>query len=368
MSIQRAITKMITINGKHNTAQIFLDEIDNATLKQIINMLNQKAFTDSQIRFMPDCHVGKSSVIGTTMTLENFLIPSLLGSDIGCGVLAVQLKEKRIDLPKFNSVVNNHLTTKDSFKDAGYKRLKCLKQVGIKEELVYSNLGTLGGGNHFISLEQDEDNIYLLIHTGSRLLGNIINDYYKQKAYDLCNKEVPFEFSFFGKNTDAYYDYLHDVKIVSEYATLNRELIKKIILKHAKLHEVDEFDCMHNYIDGNILRKGAISCQEGERVIIPLNMAEGSIIGLGKGNSDWNFSGPHGAGRKYSRKDAKNNISMADYKKSMENIFSTSVNSSTIDEAPQAYKDSELIIDSIKDTVEITNMIIPIYNFKNTNK
>ena len=359
---------MIFLQGKYNIAQIFLDEIDNATTKQIINMLNQKAFVNSQIRFMPDCHVGKSSVVGTTMTLNDFVIPSVLGSDIGCGVLVVQLKEDRIDLPKFNSVVNNYINTKESFKNTNYKNLKCLKQVGIKEELVYSNLGTLGGGNHFISLEKD-DNIYLIIHTGSRLLGNIVNDYYKQKAYELCNREVPFEFSYLEKDTEAYYDYLHDLKIVSDYAILNRNTIKKLILKYTKLHAVDEFDCMHNYIDkDNILRKGAISCKQDERVIIPLNMADGSLLGIGKGNEDWNCSGPHGAGRKYSRKDAKNIISMTEYKQSMENIFSTSVSVNTIDEAPQAYKDKDLIINSIKDTVEIINKLTPIYNFKHSSK
>lgn len=361
---------MINIQGKYNAAQIFLNEIDNATLKQIINMLNQKAFTDSQIRFMPDCHVGKSSVIGTTMTINDYLIPSLLGSDIGCGVLVVKLKENRIDLPKFNSVVNEYINTKESFKDENYKKLTCIKEVGIKEELVYSNLGTLGGGNHFISLEKDsEENVYLIIHTGSRLLGNIINDYYKQKAYELCDKKVPFEFSFLEKDTETYYNYLHDLKIVSDYAILNRDLIKKLILKYTKLHEVDKFDCMHNYIDSDsILRKGAISCKKDEKVIIPLNMADGSLLGIGKGNADWNFSGPHGAGRKYSRKDAKNNISMSEYKESMANIFSTSVSSSTIDEAPQAYKDINIIIDNITDTVEIIEKLTPIYNFKHSSK
>jgi len=361
---------MINIQGKYNAAQIFLNEIDNATLKQIINMLNQKAFTDSQIRFMPDCHVGKSSVIGTTMTINDYLIPSLLGSDIGCGVLVVKLKENRIDLPKFNSVVNNYINTKESFKDENYKKLTCIKEVGIKEELVYSNLGTLGGGNHFISLEKDsEENVYLIIHTGSRLLGNIINDYYKQKAYELCDKKVPFEFSFLEKGTETYYNYLHDLKIVSDYAILNRDLIKKLILKYTKLHEVDKFDCMHNYINSDfILRKGAISCKKDEKIIIPLNMADGSLLGIGKGNADWNFSGPHGAGRKYSRKDAKNNISIAEYKESMANIFSTSVSSSTIDEAPQAYKDINIIMDNITDTVEIIEKLTPIYNFKHSSK
>ena len=361
---------MITIQGKYNIAQVYLDEIESATMKQIINMLNQKAFTNSQIRFMPDCHVGKSSVVGTTMTINDFLIPSLLGSDIGCGVLVVKLKEKRIDLPKFNSIINNYINTKESFKYEEYKKLKCIKQVGIKEELVYSNLGTLGGGNHFISLEKDsEDNVYLIIHTGSRLLGNIINDYYKQRAYELCDKKVSFEFSFLEKSTETYNNYLYDLKIVSDYAILNREIIKKLILKYTKLHAIDEFDCMHNYIDSDyILRKGAISCKKDEQVIIPLNMADGSLLGIGKGNSDWNFSGPHGAGRKYSRKDAKNNISMAEYKQSMENIFSTSVSANTLDEAPQAYKDINIIIDNITDTVEIIEKLTPIYNFKHSSK
>lgn len=407
---------MIELKGKFNTAKVFTDIIDTATISQVITLCNMEIYKDSQIRIMPDCHAGKGCTVGTTMTITDAITPNLVGVDIGCGMLAVKLKEKRIDLPAFDSIVRKYVpsgaSVHDSPRMAGpdIENLRCYKSGKIREILAYCSIGTLGGGNHFIELDKDsEGNIWLVIHTGSRHLGIEVCDYYQKQAYldlkfkanqgnlqtktealikqlksDGKQKEISKELKKFKNNyteiePDVPYelayctgslleDYLHDMKIVQEFSSANRAQIAKTILKQAKLHEVDRFETIHNYIDieNRILRKGAISAKLGEMVIIPINMKDGSLVCMGNGNPDWNYSAPHGAGRLYSRSDTKARFSLSDYKKVMSEakIYTSSVSQGTLDECPMAYKPIESILDNIEDTVDVIDIITPIYNFK----
>lgn len=410
---------MIELNGKYNTCKVFTDNIDNVTIGQLTALLNQESMQGNQIRIMPDTHAGKGSVIGTTMTLTNGkVIPNIVGVDIGCGMLAVKLKEHRVDLPKLDSVIRKHVPSggevhqnEKMFKTTlDAEQLRCYGKPGarIREMLAYQSVGTLGGGNHFIELNSDKDNnLWLVIHTGSRHLGLEVCDYYQEEGYRVIkdrvnggtkkakieelitklksegrHKDISKEVEKFNKNYkevnpsipfelayvdgELFNDYIHDMKMVQSHASCNREEIARVILKEMKLHEVDRFETIHNYIDTEnmILRKGSVSAQAGERLLIPINMRDGSLICIGKGNPDWNYSAPHGAGRLMSRSEAKEQISMSDFKASMKGIYTTSVNKSTIDESPMAYKPMEEIIENIKDTVEIVDIIKPIYNFK----
>lgn len=553
---------MIELNGKYNNCKVYTDNIDNATISQLISLLNQKSVEDSRIRIMPDTHAGAGCVIGTTMTLKDKVVPNLVGVDIGCfsgdtkvftssgwieikdlvdkdaftiesydtetksfviskaiakktrenaslvkvvyhivstlkekqfevyctpdhkfliredndkeswieasklsrdvelvsedykilvdnvystnrvedvycltventhtfliegsvvvhncGMLAIKLKEKRIDLPNLDSVIRKYVpsggevneNSKEDKTSLNVRDLRCFGKPNakIREELAYHSVGTLGGGNHFIEVDKDSNNdLWLVIHTGSRHLGMEICNYYQDMGYEALKEKVngskkdkinaiiqelksqgrekeisskleEFNKNYKEKNPDAphelayvedelFKDYIHDMDMVQKHASCNRNEIARVILKYAKLHEEERFETIHNYIDveNMILRKGSISAQKGEKVIIPMNMRDGSLICIGKGNEDWNFSAPHGAGRLMSRSEAKENISMKDFKESMKNVFSTSVNKSTIDESPFAYKPMDEIIQNIQDTVEIVDIIKPIYNFK----
>lgn len=400
---------MIEIKGKYNTAKIFTDTIDNETISQLTALMNQESVTDAKIRIMPDTHAGKGCVIGTTMTLTDKVIPNLVGVDIGCGMLAIKLKEDDINLPELDSVIRKYVPSgfsihKEAMATSNVDKIKA--PVNIDKAM--KSLGSLGGGNHFIEVDKDADgNLWVVIHTGSRHLGIEVCDYYQNLAYkilkdnaaggdikelrkDILNRlkaegrekeiskelkklndeykrarvDIPEALAYLeGKN---FADYIHDMKLAQEHAKINRETIAKIILDKAKLHETDRFDTIHNYIDTEqmILRKGSISAMKGEKVLIPMNMRDGSLICIGKGNPDWNFSAPHGAGRIMSRSKAKDSISMDEYKASMAGIYSTSVVKGTVDEAPQAYKPMEEIIKNITDTVEIIDIVKPIYNFK----
>ena len=565
---------MIELKGKYNTAKIYTDRVDDATVGQITALLNQDSVKGNQIRIMSDVHAGKGCVIGTTMTLTNKkVVPNLVGVDIGCftgdtevwcaagfykpikeiaenndyfmtesfdmdqlgfvtakatafktrenaelvevtygdrqgkrsvkvhctpdhkfltcyedagdmcyknmllswveaaklkkgtrlvaeddyiyvesvrtleeredvyclnvpechnfaikygvivhncGMLAIKLKEKRIDLPAFDNIVrkyvpaggNVHDETREDKTSLVVEELRCFNKPGarIRGDLAYKSVGSVGSGNHFLELDKDsEGNIWLVIHTGSRHLGIEVCDYYQEeayrrikdranggtkkeklnaliaqlksegrdkeiakeiekfnKAYKEVNPSVPFELAYV--EDDLFDDYIHDMKMVQEHASCNRAEIARIILKHARLHEVERFETIHNYIDTDnmILRKGSVSAQLGEKLLIPINMRDGSLICIGKGNPDWNYSAPHGAGRLMSRSEAKENISMSEFKKTMEDagIYSTSVNKDTIDESPMAYKPIEEIIENTKDTVDIVDIIKPIYNVK----
>lgn len=410
---------MIELKGRYNSCKVFTDNVDNATIGQLVGLLNQESVEGNQIRIMPDCHSGKGSVIGTTMKINNRkVIPNIVGCDIGCGMLAVKLKEKRIDLPRLDSVIRKYIPSGGEVNqdDKMFKTtldvgdLRCFGKPGakIREILAYQSVGTLGGGNHFIEVDKDkDDNLWLIIHTGSRHLGLEVCDYYQEEAYrrikdrvnggtkkakldELINKlkadgrykEISKEVEKFNKNykeinpsipfelayceDSLFDDYIHDMKLVQEHASCNRAEIARVILKEMKLHEVERFETVHNYIDTEnmILRKGSVSAKAGERLLIPINMRDGSLICIGKGNPDWNYSAPHGAGRVLSRSVAKEQISMREFKESMKGIYTTSVNKSTIDESPMAYKPMDELIKNIGDTVEVIDIIKPIYNFK----
>lgn len=401
---------MLELKGKYNSCKVFTDNIDSATISQLTNLLNQEFVSDSQVRIMSDCHSGKGCVIGTTMTITNKIVPNLVGVDIGCGMRAVKLANKHLDLPNLDSVIHKYVPAgfeihEEAIATSGVADI--LASVSIDK--AFKSLGTLVGGNHFIEVDIDKNGDYwLVIHTGSRHLGIEVCDYYQNLAYEKLKlkqhdgktiqelsrelvdeytkagrkKEiskaltklrsdykathvtVPFELAY--SEGQAMQDYLHDMKLAQEHAKINRETIAKQILKYAKLTGIESFDTIHNYIDVDnmILRKGSISAQSGEKVIIPMNMRDGSLICIGKGNPDWNYSAPHGAGRILSRSKAKDTISMAEYQESMKGIYTTSVNRGTIDESPMAYKPIEEIIENIKDTVEIIDVIKPVYNFK----
>lgn len=399
---------MLELRGKYNNCKVFTDNVDNATIGQLIALMNQSSVAGSQIRIMPDTHAGKGCVIGTTMTIGNKVIPNLVGVDIGCGMAVAELKETRIDLPKLDSVIRKKVPSGFSIRD---KVHKFLRNVDLEELYCYKNinvdraeksLGTLGGGNHFIEVDISESGqLYLVVHTGSRNLGKQVAEYYQDLAWkslkngnkgELIKAKID-ELKAAGRQSEieaeiakiqstiesvpkelAYCEgelfdkYIHDMKITQEYAYWNREAILDTIVDEMHLHVVEQWQTIHNYIDTEnmILRKGSVSAQAGEKLIIPMNMRDGSLICIGKGNSDWNYSAPHGAGRLMSRSEAKQSISMSEFKKTMSDagIYSTSVNKSTIDESPMAYKPMQEIIDNIGDTVEIVNIIKPVYNFK----
>lgn len=396
---------MIELQGKYNTAKIFATTIDNATTGQVIALLNQQSIYDSKIRIMPDTHAGKGCVIGTTMTIHDKVIPNLVGVDIGCGMLTIKLKETRIDLPKLDSLIKKNVPSGFDIRKRRHKYLdnvdiNKLHVTGINANRIEHSLGTLGGGNHFIEVDRGSDGtLYLVIHTGSRILGKQVAEIYQDKAWkSLSNRDkiiqetieklksegkqseieetvkyikqdipaVPKELAYC--EGELFNSYIHDMKIVQDYAYWNREAIAETILKEAKLTALESFHTVHNYVnmDDMILRKGAISARQGERVLIPMNMRDGSLLCIGKGNEDYNYSAPHGAGRLMSRSEAKQSVTLSAFKETMKQagVFSTSVNKSTIDESPMAYKPMQEIIDNVADTVDIVEIIKPIYNFK----
>lgn len=403
--------------------KIFTEDIEQEAVDQINLLLEQEPFKDCKVRIMPDVHAGKGCVIGFTADLGDKVIPNIVGVDIGCGMLCVELGNIDLDLEKLDKVINENIPAGRNIREEKLVNfdkindLYCLRE--LKETKKFNRaLGTLGGGNHFIEVDVDEDgNKYLVIHTGSRNLGKQVADYYQNLAIELCSgreemfkskeeiiktykeqgrkaeiqkalKELESEYKENKPNlpNDLCYlegkyrgMYLHDMKICQEYASLNRSYIANTILKNIMYFkkaiepldswDIDYFETVHNYIsfEDNIVRKGAIRANEGERVIIPINMRDGSIIAVGKGNEDWNNSAPHGAGRLMSRKKAKETFNLEEFKKSMADIYSTSVLEETIDEAPFVYKPMQEIIDNIQDTVEIEKIIKPTYNFKAKN-
>lgn len=391
--------------------KIFTKNIEQEAINQINELLEQEAFKDSKVRIMPDVHAGKGCVIGFTGDLGDKVIPNIVGVDIGCGMLCVELGNIDLNLERLDKIVRRYVPSGMNvhelpiqLSDVYLNELYCFKELKNKDNWLEKSLGTLGGGNHFIEVDVDEDNNkYLVIHTGSRNLGKQVAEIYQNKAIDYCsykkemqeekqkvikeykeqgkqreiqNKLIEINKKYEGKTKlpkdlcylegDLRKQYLHDMKICQAFATHNRKYIASIILEHMNLIEKDNFQTIHNYIsfEDNIVRKGAISAKKGERVLIPMNMRDGCIIGIGKGNDDWNQSAPHGAGRIMSRAKARETFNLDEYKESMNGIYTTSVNEETIDEAPMVYKPMQEIIDCIGDTVEIEKIIKPIYNFK----
>lgn len=405
--------------------KIFTENIEKEAIEQINLLLEQDPFKNCKVRIMPDVHAGKGCVIGFTADLDNKVIPNIVGVDIGCGMLCVELGRIDLDLKKLDEVINNCIPAGRNIREhklldfEPINELYCLRE--LKEAKKFNRaIGTLGGGNHFIEIDvDDEENKYLVIHTGSRNLGKQVADYYQNLAIELCSgkeemyqkkEEIIKTYKEQGrkaeiqkalKKLEAEYRqnkpnlpnelcylegkyremYLHDMKICQEYASLNRKMIANTVLQNIMyfrdgikpLESWDFKDCysetIHNYIsfEDNIVRKGAISAKKGEKVLIPINMRDGSIIAIGKGNKDWNESAPHGAGRIMSRNKAKETFKLEEFKESMKNVYSSSVVEETIDEAPFVYKPMQEIINNIQDTVEIIKIIKPIYNFKAKN-
>lgn len=389
---------MIRLKGKRNTATVFADKIDKAAKTQIAALLREEAYSDCKIRIMPDVHSGKSVAVGTTMTLSSRVNPSLVGVDIGCGLEVVFLENREIDPIKLDDAIHSLIPSGSNIHNApvasfDLDTLNC--KHAIDRERALCSIGTLGGGNHFIELDKREGGeLVLVIHSGSRQLGYDVASYYQDQAYRHCCKkqrkgakssyyEARHDESLYKirkrecktpsiKREDAILEgqllksYLDDMKTVCDFADKNRKAIADTICKALDLKVAERFSCIHNYIDTEhmILRKGAISARAGERVIIPLNMRDGAILAFGLGNPDWNFSAPHGAGRACSRTEAKYAFDLDEYHREMSGIYTTTATLGSIDECPMAYKPPERILDFISETVSVTEIIKPIYNFK----
>ena len=375
---------MIELQGKYNTAKVFTDNIEQEAISQIINLLNQEFVQGSQIRIMPDTHAGTGCTIGTTMTITDKVVPNLVGLDIGCGMETVILRDTHVELQQLDKVIHEHIPAGFSIRrkphmfmeEVNLNELRCSNQVNLNRAEL--SLGTLGGGNHFIELDKDDDGrLWLVVHSGSRNLGKQVAEYYqKAAAKNLEKKRIKVDKNLAFAEGQLFDDYIHDMAITQRYAELNRKAIVREIVKQMKFKVEDSFTTIHNYIetspsqglDTRILRKGAISAKAGERVLIPINMRDGSLICIGRGNPDWNYSAPHGAGRRMSRSAAKGSITLSQFKESMEGIYSSTLNKSTIDEAPFAYKPMDEITANIADTAEIIQIIKPLYNFKAAEK
>ena len=387
-------------NSIDNKTIIYAETFEYEAYDQLKELCNFEAYLDSKIRIMPDAHAGKGCVVGTTMTISNKVTPNLVGVDIGCGMLTVELKDSIIDFSKLDKVISNKIPSGFSVHDRAkssfdFSNLRCSNHVDLKRALL--SIGSLGGGNHFIEVDYSEKThkYYLVIHSGSRKLGGDVCKYYQDLAFQKVNemkkvkeelikklksegreKEIDSQLKLIIKpsaNKDLAFlsgsdfnDYLNDMAIVQKFAVLNRKTMADIIIKEMGFNESERFETIHNYIDFKrmILRKGAVSAEYGEKLLIPINMRDGSLICVGKGNEDWNFSAPHGAGRLMSRSKAKELINLEEYELSMNGIYSTSVCQSTLDEAPQAYKPMEEIVQAIEPTVDIIDIIKPEYNFK----
>jgi RNA-splicing ligase RtcB len=378
---------MREINGIYASAKIFTTNnedtaIDSYALAQLQRLCDNEALSGCTIRVMPDVHPGKVGTIGLTMTVGNKLLPNLTGVDVGCGMSLAKIKGKVKEFQKLDSVIREQVpsgfhTRKHSHhlaQDFDFERLFCHEHV--QKERCLLSAGTLGSGNHFIELDQDADkNTYLVIHSGSRHLGKEVTEYYLEEGQRKLKEKgihVPYELTYL--EGDFLEQYLHDVALVQEYAALNRKIMIAEICKGMKWKILEEQDCIHNYIDASnqvmelfgspILRKGAISAQKGEKVIIPINMREGIILGTGLGNEDWNCSAPHGSGRLLKREDVKNAYTVSHFKAAMKGIYSSSIGRDTLDEAPFAYRCMDEIKEAIQDTVAIDRIITPIYSFK----
>ena len=374
------------IIGRYNTAKVFTDIVDNETLSQIYQLLNIPAFADTQIRIMPDVHYGSGAVVGFTMTMNEFICPKVIGVDIGCGVSAYKIGQVDFSLPEFDAFLRANIpsgrevnsTRRDKYFDLTPELETLIEKVGLKDyDRIIKGIGTLGGGNHFIELSvDDEKNIWLIIHSGSRYLGLLVCEFHQQRAREqMINKfqgaGAYHGFEFLPVNEGGR-DYIEDMKITQQYASTNRRIMAQVLIEgffSKKFKACNRIESVHNYIDftDKVIRKGAISAAKDKLVIIPMNMRDGSILARGKGNPDWNLSAPHGAGRILSRGDAKDLITMSEYQESMKGIYSTSVLESTIDESPMAYKSMDVIVPKIQDTVEIIATLKPVYNYKSGN-
>lgn len=370
--IIRGSDVLIEIIGKYTKASVYTNNIDTTAQKQIKQLCDEKFMEGQIVAVMPDVHAGKGCTIGTTLTISDKVVPNLVGVDIGCGVIAAKLSSANIDLSKLDNIIKGNIPSGTNIrkqphiylKDTNIYNLRCRNEVNIKRAEL--SVGTLGGGNHFIELNKDQSgNIYLCIHSGSRHLGCEVAQLYQKKAIKAHGKDVDIE-ALAYLDGEGFEDYIHDMKIVQHYANVNRSAMINSILNALNIESNHEINTIHNYIDTEnmILRKGAVSARKNEELIIPINMRDGSLICKGIGNEKWNCSAPHGAGRLMSRTESKKNIELKEFVDSMKGIYSTTIGSSTLDEAPMAYKPMEEILDNIRDTVEIIDIIKPIYNYK----
>lgn len=364
---------MKTVKGIYAEAKIFTDDVEEYAEAQVKMICDNEVAKGSRICMMPDIHPGKVAPIGLSMTVTDKVIPQLLGVDIGCGMTCVRLDGGRVEFQKLDRIIRENVPSgfairKEPHPMAGefsYEKLRCIRH--INRQKAERSLGTLGGGNHFIELDKGADgSMYLVVHTGSRHLGEEVADYYTKLASARLKgqgKEIPYFMSYLEKDDKE--DYLEDVKIIQEYAGWNRRIIVREILKGMKWKAAEQFSVVHNYLDdAGILRKGAVSARNGERVIIPANMRDGIILGIGKGNAEWNYSAPHGSGRRLKREDVKNRHTVSEFKKEMKGIYSSCVGADTLDEAPFAYRSIAEIAWRMKETVEMTEILKPVYNFK----
>ncbi len=395
---------MIEIQGRFNRAKVFADTLDEKARGQLSRVCDAEHFSQCKIRVMPDVHAGVGCVIGFTMALKDKVVPNMVGVDIGCGMYLCQLQEKEIDYAMLDSVIRskvpsgntNHKKPIEEAERFKFENLRCFE--GINVNNAKRCLGTLGGGNHFIEVDRDSDGtLYLVIHTGSRNLGAGVAEFYQKRGYQVLSQKLEEKYNALLEKVkneeerekilrekeeekasvlphEAYVegllfeDYIHDMKITQEFADLNRKIIANRLIDALGLHVVQSFTTTHNYIDMDemVLRKGAVSAKKGEKLLIPINMRDGGLLCIGKGNEDWNNSAPHGAGRLMPRSKAKETISLEDYQKAMEGIYSTCISTGTLDESPMAYKKKGEIVKNIAPTAEIFKEIKPVYNFKST--
>ena len=397
---------MIEIRGKYNEARIFTDVADSASIAQVQQLCDQEFAAGSRIRLMPDIHAGAGCTIGTTMTITDKVVPNLVGVDIGCGMETIRIREKRLELQKLDRLIREKIPSGFSIREKAHRyfsqinlnELCCARHADLLR--AERSIGTLGGGNHFIEADRDDEgNLYIVVHSGSRHLGVEVAGYYQEAGYRMLNraddasaealiarmkaegrrKEIQKELKKLKnqKRTsipkalayvsgELFEQYIHDMKIVQHFAMLNRQAMMDEIVGGMKLHVEEQFATIHNYIDTDamILRKGAVSARAGERLLIPINMRDGSLLCVGRGNEDWNCSAPHGAGRLMSRADARQSFTVSEFKKQMAGIYTTSVSRATLDECPMAYKGMQDILDNIGPTAEVVKIIRPIYNFK----
>ncbi|MBC8546518.1 RtcB family protein [Clostridiaceae bacterium NSJ-31] len=397
---------MLEVKGKYNTAKIFTDVVDEASIAQVLQLCNQEFTAGSRIRLMPDVHAGAGCTVGTTMTIADRVVPNLVGVDIGCGMETVRLVERELDWKALDELIYARIPSGFEVRGKAHpyaakidlQQLACRGEVNLLR--AEQSIGTLGGGNHFIEVDRDEaGNLYLVVHSGSRHLGLEVANYYQRAGYEALNGCSPADVQALidslkaqGKekqiesavkklrNTkrtaiprelcyvqgELFDQYIHDMHIVQQFAMLNRQAMMDEMVRGLGLHIAEQFTTIHNYIDTEamILRKGAVSAKAGERLLIPINMRDGSLICTGLGNEDWNCSAPHGAGRLMSRAQAKQRFTVDEFQREMEGVYTTSVGKSTLDECPMAYKGMADIVENIGPTAKIEAVIKPIYNFK----
>ena len=369
---------MEIIKGKYADAKVFAEDLEQYARAQLQMICDDPVAEGSVIRVMPDVHPGKVGTVGLTMTIGSRVIPNLLGVDIGCGMSCMQIKEKRMEYQKLDKVIRENIPVGFAVRKQTHhlaeeiaeklEQLHCHKHINMEKTL--ASLGTLGGGNHFIEVDKSENgDLYVVVHSGSRHLGKEVTDFYVEAGAKILKEkgfDVPYPLTWL--EGDLMEQYLADVKIVQEYAAWNREIILAEIKKGMKVKEKEFFSSIHNYMDDNeemrILRKGAISAKEGERVIIPVNMRDGVILGIGKGNADWNCSAPHGSGRKIRRDEVKNQYTVSSFKNEMKGIHCTCIGADTLDEAPFAYRSIQQLIGNLEETVSVTYILKPVYNYK----